>query len=96
MAARSTTPSGTSQKNGQTNVNELALACGVHNRLVTEGGWTTTIAADGTVHWHPPTALDAAGPRANLFHHPEKMVAKRPRESQTVTERKPKAEEQDP
>lgn len=83
-------------KNGQTNINELALACGVHNRLVTEGGWTTTIAADGTVHWHPPAALATAGPRANLFHHPEKMLVNRPPETQATTQRKPKAEEQDP
>jgi hypothetical protein len=75
-------------KNGQTNINELALACGVHNRLVTEGGWTTTIAADGTVHWHPPAALDTAGPRTNLHHHPEKMLA--------TIKRKIKAEERDP
>lgn len=74
----------------------LVLTCGVHNRLVTEGGWTTTIAADGTVHWHPPAALDTAGPRTNLFHHPDKMLAKRPLETYATTKRRPGAEEQDP
>lgn len=83
-------------KNGRTNIDELALACGVHNRLVTEGGWTTTIAADGTVHWHPPAALDTAGPRTNLLHHPDKMLAKRPLETYATTKRRPGAEEQDP
>ena len=61
-------------KNGRTNINELALACGPHNRLITEGGWTTTVGADGTVHWHPPALLDTGQPRTNLHHHAEKLV----------------------
>ncbi|MCV7064843.1 DUF222 domain-containing protein, partial [Mycolicibacterium farcinogenes] len=37
-----------------TNVDEMALACGPDNRLVhTDGGYTTTINADGDVEWHP-------------------------------------------
>ncbi|WNG84562.1 DUF222 domain-containing protein [Mycobacterium sp. ITM-2016-00316] len=63
-------------KDGRTNINELALACGPHNRLITHGGWTTTIGADGTVHWHPPPPLDTGQPRINLHHHPERMVAR--------------------
>lgn len=64
-------------KNGRTNINELALACGPHNRLVTHGGWTTTIGPDGTVHWHPPPPLDAGQSRINLHHHPERMIRRR-------------------
>src|SRR3954463_930642 len=43
---------------GQTNVNELALACGPDNRMVAPGGWTTRINADNDVEWIPPPALD--------------------------------------
>ena len=42
---------------GNTNVNELALACGPDNRLVDkDGGWTTTINTRGDVEWIPPPA----------------------------------------
>ena len=34
---------------GLTNIDDLTLACGPHNRLVTEGGWTTRKLTDGGV-----------------------------------------------
>jgi hypothetical protein len=33
---------------GQTNINEETLACGPHNRLATDGGWTARKRPDGT------------------------------------------------
>ena len=40
---------------GNTNIDELGLACGPDNRMVGEhGGWTTTINARGDVEWIPP------------------------------------------
>ncbi|AMD56197.1 hypothetical protein ATO49_28250, partial [Mycolicibacterium fortuitum subsp. fortuitum DSM 46621 = ATCC 6841 = JCM 6387] len=40
---------------GNTNVDDMALACGPDNRLVDDdGGYSTTITSDGVVQWHPP------------------------------------------
>jgi hypothetical protein len=61
--------------NGNTNVNELALACGPDNRLVyNDGGWTTTINARGDVEWTPPPALDTGQARSNYYHRPELLL----------------------
>jgi hypothetical protein len=60
---------------GNTNINELALACGPDNRLVdNDGGWTTTINAHGEVEWHPPPALDTGQTRINYYHRPELLL----------------------
>ena len=60
---------------GQTNVNELALACGPDNRLVgNDGGWTTTINARGEVEWIPPPQLDTGQGRLNYHHRPEALL----------------------
>lgn len=60
---------------GQTNVNELALACGPDNRLVGNGGgWTTTINARGEVEWIPPPQLDTGQGRLNHYHRPEALL----------------------
>ena len=60
---------------GQTNVNELALACGPDNRLVgNDGGWTTTINARGEVEWIPPPQLDTGQGRLNHYHRPEALL----------------------
>ena len=45
-------------KGGQTNIDEEVLACGPHNLLVEEGGWTTRIRKDGRIDWIPPPHLD--------------------------------------
>jgi hypothetical protein len=39
---------------GLTNIDEETLACGPHNRLVTDKGWKTRKCADGTTEWIPP------------------------------------------
>ncbi len=60
---------------GQTNANELALACGPDNRLAgSDGGWTTTINARGEVEWIPPPQLDTGQGRLNHYHRPEALL----------------------
>lgn len=58
---------------GHTDITNLGLACGPHNRLVTERGWTTRIRADGRVEWIPPPLLDTGQPRVNPLHHPDDL-----------------------
>ena len=61
--------------NGNTNVNEMALACGPDNRLVDkDGGWTTTINHRGDVEWMPPPPLDTGQARINYYHRPELLL----------------------
>jgi hypothetical protein len=59
---------------GQTNIDEETLACGPHNRLVDEDGWTTRKHPDGTTEWIPPPDQDTGQPRTNTYHHPEKHL----------------------
>jgi hypothetical protein len=61
-------------QDGQTNIDDLALACGPCNRLVKKGGWRTRIRKDGRVEWIPPPDLDVGQPRVNNFHHPEQLL----------------------
>jgi Domain of unknown function (DUF222) len=72
---------------GETNVNELTLACGPDNRKVGPGGYTTRIRDDGRCEWIPPPHLDNGGPRVNNHHHPENLFA--PSESEGDTPREP-------
>ena len=59
---------------GRTDINSLTLACGPHNRLIEESGWTTRTNARGDTEWIPPPHLDHGQPRTNTFHHPEKLL----------------------
>jgi hypothetical protein len=59
--------------NGQTNVDELGLACGPDNRSVGPGGWTTRINAHNDVEWIPPQHLDTGQTRVNDYHRPERL-----------------------
>ncbi len=61
-------------KTHRTDINDLTLACGPHNRLV-EKGWTTRKNTKGDTEWLPPAHLDYGQPRVNTFHHPEKLLA---------------------
>ncbi len=56
-----------------TDIDDLALACGIDNRLA-ENGWTTRKNARGDTEWIPPPHLDHGQPRINTFHHPEKLL----------------------
>ncbi|MFZ0832223.1 MAG: HNH endonuclease signature motif containing protein [Mycobacterium sp.] len=59
---------------GNTNIDDLTLACGPDNRLVTDGGWKTRKRKDGTTEWIPPPQADHGQPRTNTYWHPEKML----------------------
>ncbi len=60
---------------GNTNIDEMALACGPDNRLVnTDGGYTTSINRRGEVEWQPPPGLDHGQNRINYHHRPELLL----------------------
>ena len=60
---------------GNTNVDEMALACGPDNRMVdADGGYTTTINDRGEVEWIPPPHLDTGQARINYYHRPEALL----------------------
>ncbi|MGE2833750.1 DUF222 domain-containing protein [Mycobacterium sp. SMC-4] len=61
-------------KGGNTNVDELALACGSDNRSVDEGGWSTRINDRCEVEWIPPPQLDTGQARVNYYHQPERLL----------------------
>ena len=61
---------------GQTNINDLTLACGPDNRLIKPGGWRTRKRRkDGRTEWIPPPHLDTGQTRVNDYHHPENYLA---------------------
>ena len=65
------------QHGGNTDIDELTLACGCDNRLVdnTPTGWTTRKRkSDNRTEWIPPRHLDRGQSRVNLYHHPEKVL----------------------
>jgi Domain of unknown function (DUF222) len=66
---------------GQTNVDELGLACGPDNRSVGPNGWTTRINDHHDVEWIPPPHLDTSQTRVNDYHRPERLY--RPPENPT-------------
>ena len=70
---------------GNTNVNELGLACGPDNRMVGDGGWTTTINDRGEVEWTPPPQLDTGQARVNYYHRPERLLRPPTRSPATST-----------
>jgi len=57
---------------GNTNVDENALACGPDNRLVGPGPdrWRTDVIG-GVAHWYPPAGLDTGQATVNYLHRPE-------------------------
>ena len=59
---------------GQTNVDDLTLACPQENRMVKPGGWTTRKRKDGRTEWIPPPHLDSGQSRVNDYHHPENYL----------------------
>lgn len=62
-------------KGGNTNVDELGLACGPDNRSVDDdGGWTTRMNERCEVEWIPPPALDTGQARINYYHRPERLL----------------------
>ncbi|WNG89141.1 HNH endonuclease signature motif containing protein [Mycobacterium sp. ITM-2016-00317] len=62
-------------KGGNTNVDELGLACGPDNRSVDDnGGWTTRMNDRCEVEWIPPPHLDTGQTRTNNYHRPERLL----------------------
>jgi hypothetical protein len=59
---------------GQTNVDDLTLACPIDNREVKPGAWTTRKRKDGRTEWIPPPHLDSGQSRVNNYHHPENYL----------------------
>ncbi|MBB2991637.1 hypothetical protein FHR72_003122 [Mycolicibacterium iranicum] len=66
---------------GNTNVDELGLACGPDNRGVKGGSWTTRMNDRCEVEWIPPPPLDTGQARLNYHHRPERLL--RPPEPNT-------------
>jgi hypothetical protein len=63
-------------RGGQTNIDELTLACGPDNRLATDGGWRTRKRKDGITEWIPPPHLDRGQPRTNAYFHAERYLSR--------------------
>ncbi len=59
---------------GNTNVDELGLACGPDNRAVGEGAWSTQMNERCEVEWIPPPQLDTGQARLNYYHRPERLL----------------------
>ncbi|OAN40331.1 HNH endonuclease signature motif containing protein [Mycolicibacterium iranicum] len=60
---------------GNTNVDEMGLACGPDNRSVDRaGGWVTRMNERHEVEWIPPPNLDTGQARINNYHHPERLL----------------------
>ncbi len=53
---------------GNTNINDLGLACPPDNRSVGPGGWTTAMNTRTEVEWTPPAHLDTGQTRINTYH----------------------------
>ena len=65
------------RRGGNTDIDELTLACGCDNRLVDESGtgWKTRKRkGDNRTEWIPPPHLDRGQSRVNLYHHPEEVL----------------------
>src|SRR4051794_1170280 len=72
---------------GNTNVDDLTLACGTDNRSVDDSGWQTTINARGECEWTPPPDLDHGQSKINYYHRPEALL--RPPEDNAAPEPTP-------
>jgi Domain of unknown function (DUF222) len=59
---------------GNTNIDELGLACGSDNRAVTDRGWSTRMNTRCEVEWLPPPELDTGQARINNYHRPERLL----------------------
>ncbi|SBS75251.1 conserved hypothetical protein [uncultured Mycobacterium sp.] len=61
---------------GNTDINDLALACDPDNQLVETGGWATRILPNGQTEWIPPPGLPMLRGGTNDYHHPERLLPK--------------------
>jgi Domain of unknown function (DUF222) len=58
---------------GQTNVDDLSLACRQDHRMLDRTGWRTRKNKNRT-EWLPPPDLDTGQHRVNGYHHPERYL----------------------
>jgi len=72
---------------GNTNVDDMTLACGPDNRAVDDDGWHTTINTRGECEWRPPPDLDHGQTRINYYHRPEALL--RPPDNDTAAPQTP-------
>ncbi|WP_396927539.1 HNH endonuclease signature motif containing protein [Mycolicibacterium sp.] len=63
-------------KGGNTDIDDLTLACPPDNELVETGGWTTRKLANGETEWIPPPGLPMLRGGVNTYHHPERFLPK--------------------
>jgi hypothetical protein len=62
---------------GNTNVDEMGLACPPDNRSASddgETGWSTSMNSRHEVEWAPPPSLDTGQHRVNYYHRPERLL----------------------
>ncbi len=62
------------KNDGQTNIDDLTLACGPDNRMIDKTAWTTCKNSNGDTEWIPPPTLDTGRRRINGYHHPERYL----------------------
>jgi hypothetical protein len=79
---------------GQTNVDELGLACGPDNRTVGPDSWTTRINECNDVEWIPPADLETGQARVNDYHRPERLF--RPPDDDAVADQPSRPETREP
>jgi len=63
-------------KGGETNLDNLAIACGYHNKFAPKHGWATVL-IDGVPHWQPPAWHPDQRPQRNYLHRPELLAPQR-------------------
>jgi hypothetical protein len=60
---------------GNTDIDDLTLACKCDNLLIENDGWTTRQLAGGQTQWTPPPGVPLRG-GTNDYHHPERFLPK--------------------
>ena len=64
---------GWARNHGQTNIDDLTLACPKDNREVKPGGWRTRKRKDGRTEWIPPPHLDRRQSRGQRLSPPGEL-----------------------
>ena len=59
---------------GDTNIDDLTLACPADHRMLDTTGWRTRKNATHQTEWAPPPDLDTGHHRINGYHHPERYL----------------------
>ncbi|WP_179468831.1 HNH endonuclease signature motif containing protein [Mycolicibacterium vinylchloridicum] len=59
---------------GNTDIEDLTLACPPDNQLVETGGWATRQLPNGQTEWIPPPGLPMLRGGVNDYHHPERLL----------------------